>query len=158
MRQSRLRTLLKKKVSVKEQGHLRKVGHFSLLIPISFPPWERQRDSEQASAKLRIRGSSERVCMRMFMLTILSKVSSVMASSNAPKHSCSNGFPSVKFNLIQTSIWPVKTVDTCRSLSSRQNANFLFHFISIKDVDKLKKEPKNTYHHHPSSRLWCTSV
>jgi hypothetical protein len=72
------------------------------------------------------------------MLTILSRVSSVMVSNNAPRHSCSNGFPSAKFNLIQTSIWPVKTVDTCRSLSSRQNADFIL-FYSIKNVKKTKK-------------------
>ena len=123
MWKSRLRTLLQKEIVCKQGAKSHKSK--KVLIPISFPPWERHRDSEQASAKMRTRGSSERVCMRMFMLTILSRVSSVMLSSNAPKHSCSNDFPSVKFNLIQTSIWLVKTVDTCRSLSSRQNADFL---------------------------------
>ena len=82
------------------------------------------------------------------MLTIFSRVSSVMVSSNAPKHSCSNGFPSAKFNLIQTSIWLVKTVDSCRSLSSRQNAVILFY--SIKDV---KKKERNKKHVPPSSKF-----
>jgi hypothetical protein len=119
---------------------------FFCPIPISFPPWERHRVSEQANAKRRTRGSSERVCMRIFMLMILSRVSSVMVSNNAPKHSCSKGFPSAKFNLIQTSTWPVKTVDTCRSLSSRQNANFFFN-------QGREKTNQNTHYRHRSSRL-----
>ena len=63
----------------------------------------------------------------------------MMVSSNAPKHSCSNDFPSAKFNLMQTSIWPVRTVDTCRSLSSRQNAD-LYIYYSIKDVKKKRNK------------------
>ena len=84
------------------------------------------------------------------MFMALSRVSSVTVSNNAPKDSCSNGFPSVKFNLIQTSIWPVKTVDTCRSLSSRQNAEL----SSI----NVKQRSKNTYNRHRSLRLSSTSV
>jgi len=143
MWQSQLRTLLQ---IVCNQQDRNESLFFLLLIPISFPPCERHRVTEQASAKRRTRGSSERVCMRMSKLMVLSRVSSMMVSNNAPKHSCINGFPSAKFNLIQTSIWPVKTVDTCRSLSSRQNANF----FSIKDV---KQRDRDTYHPHRSSRL-----
>jgi len=131
---------------------------------MSFPPLDRQIPSAHDKAKMRIRASSDRVCIRIFRLMLFKRASSVTFSTRAPRQSCNWPFPSVKLASTQMSICAERGTEICLSLSFRQNPVYssvlrqrIFGkkkgFRKLASIIKIQRSRQSLYHRRPEGKF-----
>jgi len=136
---------------------------------MSFPPLDRQIPSAHDKAKMRIRASSDRVCIRIFRLMLFKRASSVTFSTRAPRQSCNWAFPFVKLASTQMSICAERGMEICLSLSFRQNPVYgsvlrqriigTVGFRRLASIIKIQRSRQSLYHRRPEGKVvrirWC---
>lgn len=120
---------------INEFGH----GHIEdvvFYVPSNFPPWARHKVSEHVSAKIRVRTSSERVCMSRSRLIDLISVSSFTASIKASRQPDNVVFPSGISSRMQTDTCSTKRGAICLNFSLRQKARTVHLWQWVKTAGK----------------------